>query len=76
MTKNRSHSVAFERRVVGEFIAGETIGEVRRPYFARHSPIKEIVRTLSVSRTTLRRLGAAAGSTLSRSSASRPRSGR
>ena len=32
----------------------DVIGDVRRAYFDQHLPIKEIVRTLSVSRATVR----------------------
>ena len=31
-------------------------GEIRRAYFEQHRPIKEIVRTLSVSRATVRKV--------------------
>jgi hypothetical protein len=34
-------------------IGVDKIGAIRRAYFERHLPIKEIVRTLSVSRATL-----------------------
>jgi transposase len=34
----------------------DVIGDVRRAYFERHLPIKEIVRTLSVSRATVRKI--------------------
>ena len=34
----------------------DTIGKVRRAYFEHHLPIKEIVRTLSVSRSTVRKV--------------------
>ena len=34
----------------------ELIGRIRRAYFDQHLPIKEIVRTLSVSRTTVRKV--------------------
>ena len=34
----------------------DTIGEIRRAYFDEHRPIKEIVRTLSVSRATVRKV--------------------
>jgi transposase len=34
----------------------DLIGEIRRAYFEQRRPIKEIVRTLSVSRTTVRRV--------------------
>jgi hypothetical protein len=32
----------------------DLIGEIRRAYFERHRPIKEIVRTLRVSRAAVR----------------------
>jgi DNA-binding transcriptional regulator LsrR (DeoR family) len=32
------------------------IGEIRRAYFEQHRSIKEIVRTLSVSRATVRKV--------------------
>ena len=34
----------------------DKIGEIRRAYFERHLPIKEIVRTLLVSRATVRKV--------------------
>ena len=34
----------------------DVIGDVRRAYFDQHLPIKEIVRTLSVSRATVRKI--------------------
>jgi hypothetical protein len=34
----------------------DMIGRIRRAYFEQHRPIKEIVRTLSVSRTTVRKV--------------------
>ena len=34
----------------------DKIGEIRRAYFEQHRPIKEIVRTLSVSRATVRKV--------------------
>mgnify|MGYP001556045505 FL=1 len=34
----------------------DIIGEIRRAYFDQHRPIKEIVRTLSVSRATVRKV--------------------
>jgi len=34
----------------------DLIGEIRRGYFEQRRPIKEIVRTLLVSRTTVRRV--------------------
>jgi hypothetical protein len=37
-------------------IGVEKIGEIRRVYFDRHRSIKEIVRTLSVSRATVRKV--------------------
>ena len=37
-------------------IAVDKIGEIRRAYFDQHLPIKEIVRTLSVSRATVRKV--------------------
>jgi hypothetical protein len=37
-------------------IGVDTIGEIRRAYFEEHRPIKEIVRTLSVSRATVRKV--------------------
>jgi len=37
-------------------IAVDKIGEIRRAYFEQQRPIKEIVRTLSVSRTTVRKV--------------------
>src|ERR1700716_709538 len=37
-------------------IGVEKIGEIRRTYFDRHRSIKEIVRTLSVSRATVRKV--------------------
>jgi len=37
-------------------IGVDTIGEIRRAYFEGHLPIKEIVRTLSVSRSTVRKV--------------------
>ena len=37
-------------------IAEDKIGEIRRAFFDRHLPIKEIVRTLSVSRATVRKV--------------------
>jgi hypothetical protein len=38
-------------------IGVDLIGQIRRAYFDQHRPIKEIVRTLSVSRATVRALG-------------------
>jgi len=35
-------------------IGGDTIGQIRRAYFEQDRSIKEIVHTLSVSRTTVR----------------------
>jgi DNA-binding transcriptional regulator LsrR (DeoR family) len=37
-------------------IGVEKIGEIRRAYFEQGRPIKEIVRTLSVSRATVRKV--------------------
>ena len=37
-------------------IGVDLIGEIRRAYFERHRPIKEIVRTLRVSRATVRKV--------------------
>ncbi len=37
-------------------IGVDVIGQIRRAYFERHLPIKEIVRLLSVSRTTVRKV--------------------
>ena len=37
-------------------IAVDKIGQIRRAFFERHLPIKEIVRTLSVSRATVRKV--------------------
>ena len=37
-------------------IGVDMIGEIRRAYFEQHRPIKEIVRTLSVSRATVRKV--------------------
>ena len=37
-------------------IGVDKIGEIRRAYFDQHRPIKEIVRTLSVSRATVRKV--------------------
>src|SRR5271163_5164453 len=37
-------------------IAVDTIGQIRRAYFEQHRPIKEIVRALSVSRATVRKV--------------------
>jgi hypothetical protein len=37
-------------------IGVDKIGEIRRAYFEQHRPIKEIVRTLSVSRATVRKI--------------------
>jgi hypothetical protein len=34
----------------------DTIGQIRRAYFEQHRPIEEIVRSLSVSRATVRRV--------------------
>ena len=37
-------------------IGVDTIGEIRRAYFEQHRPIREIVRALSVSRATVRKV--------------------
>jgi DNA invertase Pin-like site-specific DNA recombinase len=37
-------------------IGVDLIGKIRRAFFEQRRPIKEIVRTLSVSRTTVRRV--------------------
>ena len=37
-------------------IGVDLIGQIRRAYFDQHRPIKEIVRTLSVSRATVRKV--------------------
>ena len=37
-------------------IGVDMIGQIRRAYFEQHRPIKEIVRTLSVSRATVRKV--------------------
>jgi plasmid maintenance system antidote protein VapI len=37
-------------------IGVDMIGEIRRAYFEQHWPIKEIARSLSVSRTTVRKV--------------------
>ena len=37
-------------------IGVDLIGDIRRAYFEQRRPIKEIVRTLSVSRATVRRV--------------------
>ena len=37
-------------------IGVDMIGEIRRAYFEQQRPIKEIVRTLSVSRATVRKI--------------------
>src|SRR5713226_7336748 len=37
-------------------IGVDIIGAIRRAYFEQHRPIKEIVRTLSVSRATVRKV--------------------
>src|SRR5260221_13007977 len=37
-------------------IGVDLIGAIRRAYFEQHRPIKEIVRTLSVSRATVRKV--------------------
>ena len=41
-------------------IGVDLIGAIRRAYFEQHRPIKEIVRTLSVSRATVSARGAVA----------------
>ena len=45
-------------------IGVDKIGEIRRAYFEQHRSIKEIVRTLSVSRATVR-IHATSGATRS-----------
>ncbi|HEY0281144.1 MAG TPA: hypothetical protein VGC27_00800, partial [Rhizomicrobium sp.] len=42
------------REGLGGMIGVDMIGAIRRAYFEEHRPIKEIVRTLSVSRGTVR----------------------
>ena len=42
MTKHRSHSVAFKRQVVEEFIAGETL----QPLSKRHDISRQLIRYL------------------------------
>ena len=37
-------------------IGVDLIGQIRRAYFEQHRPIKEIVRTLSVARATVRKV--------------------
>ncbi len=37
-------------------ISVDMIGQIRRAYFEQHRPIKEIVRTLRVSRATVRKV--------------------
>ena len=37
-------------------IGVDMIGQIRRAYFDQHRPIKEIVRTLRVSRATVRKV--------------------
>jgi DNA-binding transcriptional regulator LsrR (DeoR family) len=37
-------------------ISVDLIGQIRRAYFEQHRPIKEIVRRLSVSRATVRKV--------------------
>ena len=37
-------------------ISVDMIGQIRRAFFEQHRPIKEIVRTLSVSRATVRKV--------------------
>ena len=39
-------------------IGGDTIGQIQRAYFEQDRSIKEIVHTLSVSRTTVRKVTA------------------
>lgn len=34
----------------------DTTGQIRRAYFEQHRPIKEVVRSLSVSRATMRKV--------------------
>ena len=50
-------SASFPLALIGRegfvgMIGVDMIGEIRRAYFEQHWPIKEIVRTLSVSRAT------------------------
>lgn len=40
-------------------IGVDVIGQIRRAYFEQGCPIKEIVRTLSVSRATVRKVNSA-----------------
>jgi predicted transcriptional regulator len=62
-------SIVFRRAVSASFplallgreglrgtIGVEKIGEIRRAYFEQHRSIKEMVRTLSVSRATVRKV--------------------
>ena len=54
-------SASFLLALIGlEGLAGmigvDKIGDIRRAYFEQHRPIKEIVRTLSVSRATVRKV--------------------
>ena len=42
--------------IAGGMIGVDLIGQIRRAYFEQHRPIKEIVRTLSVSRATVRKV--------------------
>ena len=50
-------------------IGVDKIGEIRRAYFEQHRPIKEIVRTLSVSRATVRKVIRGTGPSSSTSAA-------
>src|SRR4030088_584706 len=43
-------------KAVWGMIGVDIIGEIRRAYFEQHRPIKEIARTLSVSRATVRKV--------------------
>src|ERR1700730_10231928 len=54
-------SASFPLALIGRggfvgVIGVDMIGEIRRAYFEQHWPIKEIVRTLSVSRATVRKV--------------------
>jgi transposase len=54
-------SASFPLALIGRegfvgMIGVDMIGEIRRAYFEQHWPIKEIVRTLSVSRATVRKV--------------------
>jgi DNA-directed RNA polymerase specialized sigma subunit len=53
-------------------IGVEKIGEVRRAYFEQHRSIKEIVRTLSVSRATVRKVARAGIGRVVKSRATNP----